>query len=113
MALPYTQHFFAEGRYLGSALRGTQLVHGEFQKPPSYIFICHACGETYGKAIFEGKTYCQPIVGACRRHNSLSIFRDPGSLWLSWDLDFINSFPEQAIYHELTCYHPRTADTDE
>lgn len=122
---PFQQHFIVEGRYFG-------LGHRTFNKrgmvpspPPSYAFFCPCCGEVWARfpvqltgAEVSGKMErFQAVTVACRKCPSESAFRVPGELWLSWDAEFSQALPEEALRWDLErlleTYHPIEKETQE
>jgi len=109
--MPYLQHFFIEGQYIGSAERHVVRVHESVQPPWSMIFYCERCGDVYAKAPIElgrgpkGGTLIsrfQSYSGLCRRHPPTHMFAEiPGSIWKHWDHDFIAALPMPVLRWEL------------
>lgn len=101
----WLQHFFIEGRPLGTATRGL-LRHNAtgFGLPPSgYAFFCSAagCGRIWAACPIEKQGW-RTITIPCGRH-AFGWFSDEpaGSLWLPWDEDFTNALPLAVIKREF------------
>lgn len=102
--MPITQHFIVEGKYLGSAERQMTSRHGPVQVPPSYAFFCPVCAEVWARCpveVVEGQQEQFMVwTKACHKHfhHSMEV---PGSLYLDWDKEFTESFPEGVLKAEL------------
>lgn len=102
----YTQKFMVEGMFLGETERGKHFNKGELQAPYSEVFVCGGCGDTYAKCpVTDRAGKLQPFMirggtcGSCvpwyKRGNP------PGSIWQSWDEEFIKAFPPELIDREF------------
>ena len=106
--MPFRQLFFVEGQLLGSALRAPVLVHTELVPPASGLWFCQHCGEVYAKAPVVDESTGHPTPwqsyrGLCRKCAALSPFASeiPGSIWLSWDRDFLAALPPDVLTWEF------------
>lgn len=99
-----TQHFIIEGKYLGSTERGARYVHGQKQTPTSYAFFCPVCAALWATCpleLTEGKPeHFMVWTVPCRKHYHHA-FVVPGSIHLSWDNEFTESFPRELLKWEL------------
>jgi hypothetical protein len=106
----FTQHFFIEGRYLGSVKRKFDLALGG--SPLSYGFFCHCCGEVFAKCPVElprepfsdvrGLTRpWQFWARTCRKCEGSETLGQPGSIWLTWDTEFTEAFPLAGLQWEF------------
>lgn len=106
MPKPYLQHFIIQDKYLGSVLRGAVWVHAEQQSPRSLVFVCPVCGNCWAKCPVEtggatGKlSQFESLMRPCPKHKQ-SRYDVPGSITLSWDPDFTDSFPEAVVRWEF------------
>lgn len=100
----FTQQFFVEGRYLGEAPRSLIFAQETPQPPIGYVFFCPVCGELWAVC---------PVVKAngslrgffawtrlCRKHPP-SGNQIPGSIWITWEEDFIKAFPRDVLLREF------------
>lgn len=92
------QHFIIEGRYLGSAERLFSLTRGA--SPLSYGFFCHHCGEVFAKCPIEGRAW-QYWSRTCAKCPGGGTLGEPGSIWLSWDEEFVDALPQPVLLHEF------------
>lgn len=102
--MPFPQHFIVEGKHLGTAQRGLYRVHEDLRVPSSYAFFCPVCAEVWARCPVElpGGT-CKPfmvLTRACRKHPTTTLGA-AGELYLDWDQDFSNSFPESVWIWEF------------
>ena len=98
------QLFFIENKLLGEALRGPVLQMGEVVLPYSYLFVCGQSGEVFAKCPIidaSGKPRPWHVHTMLARGQSSSIGWTPGSIWTSWDHDFIGAFPDAVLQWEL------------
>jgi hypothetical protein len=114
---PFTRHFLVDGRYLGSAPAGYRSADGKQETPWSYSFVCGCCGEQWAKSpVTLGDA--EPmrwnnLTANCRKcpEKYPSRWRIPGSLWLSFDKSFPESFPKEVLARELDL-HWQAYDND-
>lgn len=104
----FTQAFFVEGHFYGSATRGLRQVDdrpGEYYFPESLLFFCDKCGEVFAKCPVVDKDGKQvrwrSIAGVCKKCPSDLTFRSPGTVWLSWDEGFADAMPKELLEKEL------------
>jgi hypothetical protein len=102
------QLFIIEGNFLAECPRLPIFVHAEVQAPASYLWYCELCGEVYARAPvlhdngrMERWTSWGGVCRSCSTPASGSLIRIPGSLWLSWDEDFLAALPEPVVAWEL------------
>lgn len=102
--MTFRQLFFIEGRLLGDCPRAFVLVHAEIQQPASALFFCRKCGEVFARCPIlhpGGKsTHWQSFAKLCRKCSGDST-EVPGSLWLSWDKEFLGALPMPVLQWEL------------
>lgn len=104
----YRQLFFIEGRLLGEVSRGPIMRHATFMEPTSDLYFCSLCGEAYAKfpclrpdgSSTQWRSYgrmCRKCGAAKQRWLS----EWPGSIWRSWDKEFIAALPVPVLQWEL------------
>lgn len=101
--MSYPQHFIIEGKHLGTALRSKAIVHAQMEIPYSYAYFCPCCAEVWARCPVEcpeGHSPFQVWEVPCKKHFTDNL-RIPGSLWLSWDKTYNDSFPEGMVKWEL------------
>lgn len=100
----YKQHYIVAGKYLGSAPRKHDIIHGEHCRPLSNLYFCRQCGDVWAKCPVEdasGKvsqwlsfsTLCPKCAG--------SELEVPGSLYRAWDMRFCEALPESVLRWEV------------
>jgi len=99
-----TQHFYADGRYLGAATRTWEHWHNQVADPVGYAFFCPVCIEIWARCPIESNgqpalTMVQTI--SCRKHPAHHGIGVPGSLMLPWDKTFTECLPDDAVRREL------------
>lgn len=105
--MQFRQLFFIEGKLLGEAPREAFFLHGELAEPLSALWFCQHCGEVFAKApIMRANgtvTPWQSYRATCRKCSPKAIFSSeiPGSIWLSWDYDFLSTLPPCIITWEF------------
>lgn len=98
---PLKQVFYVHEICLGETTRKLQRVHGELQTPVSYAYVCPECGNLWAKAVVRGGVSpFRPLAIACSLHQGHSL-APAGSLWLPWDTEYTNAFPEGILRREL------------
>ena len=91
------QHFFVEGRSLGSCQRYP--LNSLKQAPISYAFFCPVCVEIWARAvIFDSSCFCFHVP--CKKHAYPGI-KVPGSLYPAGDPDFLSAMPREVLQREL------------
>lgn len=102
--MPITQHFIIRGKYLGNAQRQMTSRHSPAQVPTSYAFFCPVCAEVWARCpveVVEGAPeHFMVWTKACSKH-FVHRMEVPGSIYLDWDKDFTESFPEGVLREEL------------
>lgn len=96
-----TQHFFADGAYLGSRqFPAFRNIPGEAPSlQPHYAFFCPTCGELWGRVCFDHSTDTRVISRRCLKHGDGRL-----SDWhqhLGSPRNFDESWPPAAIRHEF------------
>lgn len=103
----YTQHFIIEGRPFGTGDRGFVYTKEVKHIPWSVLYVCRYCGNEYARApvLVAGVEREYTVhTGVCRRcaQRTRSVHFDiPGSIWRSWDAEFVNAFPPEVLRWEL------------
>lgn len=98
------QHFFIEGRYLGSASRSPFFREPLLgQLPLSKLFYCSNCGEVFAKCPVElvdnSTTTWQAVYGCCRKCEPSGL-QVPGSIW-HFEAEFTAAFPDAVLLWEV------------
>jgi hypothetical protein len=105
--MPFQRLFIIEGGFCGEVPVEAEWIHNVLIPPQSYLFFCLTCGKDFARSpVYKPDGECtewQSIRGYCRKHapSYLSMFQVPGSIWLSWDQKFTESFPEPVIRWEF------------
>ena len=104
----YKQLFFIEGKLFGEASRGTTMRHASFIEPSSDLYFCSACGEVFAKFPClrpdGSQTTWQSHRCMCRKcgpQHQQFFSQFPGSIWRSWDKDFLAALPVSVLQWEL------------
>ena len=103
----FRQLFIIENRLLGEAPRSASIRFAELVEPLSYLWFCQHCGETYARTPVYRKdgtlTPWQSHRATCRKCSSRQRFFSefPGSIWLSWDSEFLAALPPAVLAWEL------------
>lgn len=101
------QLFFIEGKLLGETVREKVDWNGQWAPPVSALFFCAVCGEVFAKCpvVLEDGTNSQwqSYRKVCARHGGDRVLGEdpPGSLWLSWDRDFLKALPLEVMLREF------------
>ena len=101
--MPLIADFWVEGEYLGFAPRTLTFVHAEAQEPHSLCYVCPQCGDAWARCRMAGgkmTNWWMTITANCRKHAGHSLIV-PGSLWLSWDKELTDSFPDGVLKWEF------------
>lgn len=102
MVKRYRQDFL-----VGNAFLGTVERNGDASwNPRSYAFFCDHCAEVWARCPLTDQYYpnvypFQVLTCRCVKHPYEFSSAIPGSLHLSWDKDFSNSFPDDVIRYEF------------
>lgn len=105
--MAFQQHFIIEGKPLGVALRKLQQVHEDRIIPWSQAFVCPTCAEIWARCpVMQGEQMSQFIFQpmACRKHKQTRSSEPSGSLYLSWDKEFSESFPDEVVKWQFHRY---------
>lgn len=103
----YQQAFFVGQKFLGFAERAPQnKCNLRNLQPVAYAFFCPVCGEVWARCPIEdtllgGTSLYQSITARCQKHPEPLSLKLPGSLWLSWDREFSDSFPDDLVRYEF------------
>lgn len=93
------RHFFLNGQYLGASIARPRHIHEEIAMPLGFHFFCPECGKLWASCPVDGQRH---IVWSrtCPDHpgDQLDV---AGSIWLSWEKDFVKEFPPSVIQYEL------------
>lgn len=99
-----TQHFFLEGRYLGSReIESFRRIPGlEIRWQPSYALYCMKCGEIWGRFLHDKAELTQLTFRLCLKHGdgrlaTTHFFQgDPHNYEPDW--------PPEAVAHEFKAW---------
>lgn len=99
-----TQHFFVDGRYLGSRqIPDHRIVPGlEVRRHHSYALFCMRCGEIWGRFVHDGAPLTQLTFRPCLRHGDGRLaflhhnLGDPHNYDPDW--------PDEAVAHEFRAW---------
>ena len=103
----YRQLYFIEGKLLGEAPRGQIMRHAVFMEPSSDLYICPHCGDTWARlpclradgTSTSWQSFHRPCRKCLGRQQFLSEW--PGSVWRSWDAEFLAALPPPVLQWEL------------
>jgi len=111
--MSWTQHFLIEGAYLGTASRTYSTQSKDAAPPDGHAFFCPHCSTLWAVCAIEGRPSF-PLVRNCRKHSFTSPLGPGGSVWLSWDQEFVEALPIAVLRRELELHadwhERRTAD---
>ena len=95
------QHFFSEGRYLGSrTIQDNRVVPGlDIRRHHSYVLFCPRCGEVWGRVLHVGAEYTECNQRFCLKHGDGRIACPPA--WFDWPTRFESDWPSAAIRWEF------------
>lgn len=94
------QLFFLQGQLIAEQQAKPITVHAQRQMPFGKAFFCPECAEIWAQSLIEGRrTFVEHIL--CERHPATSTSPLPGSLWLSWDLEWNRSLPQELLEREF------------
>lgn len=93
--------FFSGSQYLGQGMLRLTFIKGELERPISRAFFCPICGEVWARVVVEGASEFQSYTRTCARHDPRWSIEIPGSIWISWDRDFQDAFPSEALKREV------------
>ena len=91
--------FIIEGHCYGTAPAPIKTVHGTLALQESVVYVCPVCGDAWARVVVPGQRFWATHI-PCRKHH-IYINEVPGSLWLSWDPDYNNSFPLEVMKREF------------
>ena len=98
--MTYLQHFFIEGKHLGTADRSLITVRGQLQPPESIAFWCPHCAEVWARAMIEEGNFCDIRFIPCKKHPH-RIYQVSGSLHTAMEPEFNECFPEEVLKWEF------------
>lgn len=104
----FEQHFEIEGRYYGKVERDFLWDRKSLgAKPMSDLYYCLACGEVWARlpVWYDGKL-CQwqshrTFCSKCENPWSASLCEPEGSIWRSWDTQFLKHLPQPVLEREF------------
>ncbi len=101
----YRQDFFVRGKPMGSAMRYGKQVHEELIHPWGAAYFCPVCAvvwavcpvtDTMTNEVSKFAAYTIP----CAQHDN-QWGRIPGSLFLSWEGEYNEIFPDALVKYEF------------
>jgi hypothetical protein len=106
--MPFRQLFFIEGKLLGETQRAKVFVHSDLTEPTSDLYFCGLCGDVYARLpclrADGSSTPWQSYRCLCRKCGESKqrfISEWPGSIWRSWDREFLEALPPEVLAWEL------------
>ena len=93
------QHYFIEGQYLGSGLRAATSSVGTSETVYAYAFFCKHCGRVWASCPIEFPGIEWQVINSLCPKDTRSAWG--GSIWLSYDKEFIAAFPPAVITREF------------
>jgi len=96
------QHFFVEGRWLGSRrIPDKRVIPGlEIRQHDSLNYYCILCGEIWGRLVHEGARLHQCTFRFCARHGDGRLSQD--YIGPSYAQDYFEEdWPDGAVRHEF------------
>ena len=98
------QHFFVEGRYLGSRqIPDCRVVPGlDVRWHPSFALSCMRCGEIWGRFLHDKAPLTQPIVRPCLRHGDGRLAFTHHNLGDPHNFD--PDWPDEAVAYEFKAW---------
>lgn len=105
-----SQHFFIEGRYLGSReIPTNRAVPGlSLRRHDSIVYFCGRCGEIWGRLLHDAATYTQCYNVACRLHGDGKL----SFLWNTVGFEenyFEDNWPPEAVKYEFERFLEQTS----
>lgn len=96
-----TQHFFADGRYLGSrTIPSYRQVPGlEVRYHYSQVLFCAFCGELWGRLLHDGARLTQCVHRPCLKHGDGRLACYP--TWTDDPTRFEDDWPDEAVEYEF------------
>lgn len=103
MAKPFVQHFWFEDNFLGQTERSFVRRFGEYMEPRSYAWFCPDEGVVWARApVYRLDGSLVPFQVMTERHQGRwEITSQPGSLYLSFDHDYLNALPFSVLCREV------------
>ena len=107
----YRQLFFSGTSFLAEALRGPLRVKEELHTPPSFLWVCSACGETYQRAPVVDSagriSRWRALHGTCSRcaPTSRSLYDWPGTFYLPLQDEYNAALPAAVLLHDFHTHH--------
>lgn len=96
----WPQRFSVRGAPFGVAQRGLRSVRETRGVPPSFAWFCPVCGEVWCSAKIEGRHYMVWTV-PCEDHQDPLLHTIPGSVWLSFEPEFLAELPPEMLRREF------------
>lgn len=92
------QHYIVEGEYLGHGLRADYSTVGTSSDVYAYAFFCKVCGRVWASCPIDAPVEWHILNVPCPKDTN---FAWGGSIWLSYDREFIAAFPPAVISREF------------
>lgn len=109
--MKYTQFFFVEDRLLAQAPREGFFSQGQLWEPSSDLYMCPVCGEVHARLPVSrpdgSTTHWMAWARVCRRCVGKSQWESEpgGSLWRSWDREFLEALPPEILLREFQLHY--------
>lgn len=107
------QHFFIENEHYGSILAQPVQRQGVYYQPSGQAFFCPECSRLWANCPVDGR---RTMVWSCPCEKEVfgntiwKGFHYPGSIWLSWDMEWNKCLPKKVLAREfILCYGTVTA----
>lgn len=103
----YLQHFWIHGKHYGTAQRTTVPCHETKTHPDSKSYFCPVCGEIWAQCPIEDsatglfRPYVVTTVPCSKHHKVSQWLVVAGTLYQSWDKEFVCAMPEAVLKREL------------
>lgn len=81
----FEQHFYIEGRFMGSVVRPHVVVHAERHPPLSIGYFCGQCGDIWAKSPVTPHQTWDLKWATCPKHVDENPNAVSGSLLSNWD----------------------------
>lgn len=95
------QHFFVEGRYLGSREIPNLVRSLDGPQPHrSHVYFCPLCADIWGRLMTEPQLgWCQISTRKCRQHGEGTLACHPS--WVDDPRQFGADWPDDAVKYEF------------